>query len=381
MQTLEHIYLLKEIELLKKGFGIYVQGIGEYRMNSAIIKDDLKYITDSDIPWNDLEGKNILITGANGMLPSYIVETILFLNDTKFKNKAKIFAVVRNIEKAQHRFREYLNRRDLIFIIQDIIIPLAIQEKIDYMVHAASNASPKFYGTDPVGTLLPNSIGTYNCLEFARKNDIDSFLFFSSGEVYGAVDNIDKPIRENTFGIIDPTIVRSCYSESKRMGETMCVAWHKQYGVPAKIIRPFHTYGPNMQLDDGRVFADFVSNVVHKKNILLKSDGSAKRTFCYLSDATIAFFIVLLHGNAGEAYNIGGNEKFEMSILELAQTLVNMFPEYNLKINKNENCSDEGYIKSKTDRLIPDISKIQKLGWTPKISVADGFKRTIRSFL
>jgi nucleoside-diphosphate-sugar epimerase len=349
-------------------------------MKNSIVEADLKYITDSDVPWEDLEGENILITGANGMLPSYIVETILFLNSTMFKKKARIFAVVRNFEKAKKRFNNYLNRSDLNFIIQDIRKPLTLTDNIDYLIHAASVASPKYYGSDPVGTLIPNSIGTFNCLEFARKNAIKSFLFFSSGEVYGDIKNVNKPIHEKLFGKIDPTIVRSCYSESKRMGETMCVAWHKQYGIPTKIVRPFHTYGPNMQLDDGRVFADFVSDIVHKKDLLLKSDGSAKRTFCYLSDATIAFFLVLLKGQSGEAYNVGGNEKFEMSVLELAQTLVDLFPKYNLKIIKNKDHSDFGYIKSEINRLIPDISKIQKLGWTPRISVSDGFQRTVRSF-
>jgi len=348
-------------------------------MNSTLLEEDLQYITDSDIPWNDLEGKNILITGANGMLPSYIVETILFLNDRKLKDKAKVFAVVRNIEKSQYRFRRYLNRQDLVFVIQDIKYPLEIKEKIDYIIHAASNASPKYYGVDPVGTLIPNTIGTYNCLEFARKNNIKSLLFFSSGEVYGAVENNNKPINENSFGKSDPTIVRSCYSESKRMGETMCISWYKQYDLPTKIVRPFHTYGPNMQLDDGRVFADFVSDIIHKKNIQLKSNGDAKRTFCYLADATIAFFIVLLKGQSGEAYNVGGNEKFEMTILELANTLVKLFPEYNLKVIKTEH-SEIGYIKSEINRLIPDISKIQKLGWSPRISIQEGFQRTVRSF-
>lgn len=354
--------------------------IDETGMNPTIVEEDLQNIVDSDIPWGEFEGKNILITGANGMLPSYIVETILFLNDHKLKEKAKVFAVVRNIEKSQKRFRKYLNRQDLIFIIQDIKYPLEISDRIHYIIHAASQASPKFYGIDPVGTLIPNTIGTYNCLEFARKNDTDSFLFLSSGEVYGAIEKNNTPITENLFGKSDPTIVRSCYLESKRMGETMCIAWNKQYGVPTKIVRPFHTYGPNMQLDDGRVFADFVSDIIHKRNIVLKSDGSAKRTFCYLSDATIAFFMVLLKGNCGEAYNVGGNENFEMSVLELANTLIRLFPENDLKIIQSLDHSGNGYLKSEINRLIPDISKIQKIGWTPKISISDGFQRTVRSF-
>lgn len=349
-------------------------------MNSTVIEEDLKYITDSDIPWSQLEGKNILITGANGMLPSYIVESIIFLNDRQFKTKAKIFAIVRNIEKALYRFRKHLNRQDLVFIVQDIKNPLEIREKIDYIIHAASNASPKYYGADPVGTLIPNTIGTFNCLEFARNNHIKSFLYFSSGEIYGSVKNPDLPLSEDSFGSINPTDVRACYAESKRMGETMCTAWFRQYGIPVKIVRPFHTYGPYMQLDDGRVFADFVSNIIYKQDLLIKGDGSAKRTFCYISDATIAFFLVLLNGKLGESYNIGGSESCEFSILELANTLIDTFPEYNLKVRKNENRFEANYLNSPINRVIPDVSKIKKLGWFPQISVKDGFKKTIKSF-
>jgi UDP-glucuronate decarboxylase len=349
--------------------------------NNSIIEADLEYIADSDVPWERLEGENILITGANGMLSSYIVETILFLNSTRFRKNAKIFAVVRNVEKAKKRFSNYSNQSALNFVIQDIREPIKLGHKIDYLIHAASPASPKYFGSDPVGTLIPNSIGTYNCLEFARNNPLKSFLFFSSGEVYGDVDNVNKPVNEKLFGKIDPTLLRSCYSESKRIGETMCIAWYQQYGVPVKIVRPFHTYGPTMQLDDGRVFADFVSDIVHRKDIVLKSDGSVQRTFCYLSDATIAFFLVLLKGNLGESYNVGGDERYEMSILELAETLVNLFPEFNLNVIKNERFSQNGYIKSEIKRLIPDISKIHKLGWTPRISIQEGFQRTVRSFL
>jgi UDP-glucuronate decarboxylase len=350
-------------------------------MNAKIIEEDLTHITGSGLPWESLEGESILITGAGGMLPSYLVETILHLNDRQFRKKAKIFALVRDVEKAKNRFKNYAGRSDLVFVSHDIRDPLRISDPIDYLIHAASNASPKHYGNDPAGTLIPNSIGTYNCLEFARNQDLKSFLFFSSGEVYGDGENINGPVHEKMFGKIDPMVLRSCYSESKRMGETMCVAYFSQYGIPAKIVRPFHTYGPSMRLDDGRVFADFVSDIVHNRDIVLYSDGSAKRTFCYISDATIAFFLVLLKGQPDEAYNVGGDEPFELSIAELANLLVGLFPEKKLKVIKKENSFGNGYIKSGINRLIPDISKIRELGWTPRISVRDGFKRTVRSFL
>jgi len=329
----------------------------------TVLTEDLEYITGSDLPWDDLEGTNILITGANGMLPSYMVETILYLNETRFKKKARVFAVVRNYNKASKRFKNYSLRKDLIFIGQDIREPMEYLPHQDYIIHAASLASPKYYGTNPVEVLIPNTIGTFNCLELARKNKLKAFLFFSSGEVYG---NIDGEITETSYGNLDPTVPRSCYAESKRMGETMCAAYQHQYGVPVKIVRPFHTYGPNVQLDDGRVFADFIADIINKKDIVIKSEGWAKRSFCYLSDATIAFFLVLLYGQIGEAYNVGG---FETSIRRLAKMLVE---EYNLEMHTGN--AEPGY-----SRVCPDISKIQKLGWMPTTSVQDGFRRTVRS--
>lgn len=349
-------------------------------MRNRIIEEDLKYIVASGVDWNRLYGKTILISGANGFLPSYLVHTLLFLNERRQADPIKVIGVVRNKGKAQSRFTEYLDRPDFRLIVQDICQPLTCSEKIDYIIHAASQASPVFYSKDPVGTLSANILGTYNLLELARNNRVEGILFFSSGEVYGEVLPAQIPTAEDSYGYVDPANVRSCYAESKRMGETMCVSWHHQYGVPAKIVRPFHTYGPGMNLDDGRVFADFVSNIVHGQNIIMRSDGSATRAFCYLADATAGFFMVMLHGKPGEAYNVG-NDQGEISILNLANMLVGLFPEKNLAIVREEQSLREGYVKSRISRACPDISKIRALGWQPTHSVKDGFSRTIRSFL
>jgi nucleoside-diphosphate-sugar epimerase len=162
------------------------------------------------------------------------------------------------------------------------------------------------------------------------------------------------------------------------MGETICISWLHQYGVPAKIIRPFHTYGPGMALDDGRVYADFISDIVNNRDIIMESDGSARRAFCYLSDATLAAFTILLNGKNGEAYNMG-NPDCEISILDLAMRLVQLFPRKNLKVIEKET-QNSGYLKSIVSRICPDLTKIRDIGWNPVIDIDEGFLRTIQSY-
>jgi nucleoside-diphosphate-sugar epimerase len=348
-------------------------------MRNAIVEEDLKFIAEAGVPWGSLEGKTILISGAAGFVPAYMVETILYLNETLFKDKAKILAIVRNKERALSRFAFYKSRTELKFIQQDVCDPVSIKEPVDFVVHAASHASPKYFGSDPVGTLSPNVIGTRNLLEFSRKKKVKLFLFFSSGEVYGQPRQEETLTNENNYGYVNPVDTRSCYAESKRMGENMCVAWHSQYGVPAKIARLFHTFGPGLRLDDGRVFADFVSDIVNGRNIVMKSDGSAIRCFCYLADAVVGLFTVMLKGSNGEAYNVG-NDKGSISVLDLAKMLVEAFPKKALKVEMKGASEQKGYLRSNISVVRPDITKIGKLGWSPKHSLKDGFIRTVRSF-
>lgn len=350
-------------------------------MRHPIIEEDLATITQLNLPWSELEGKTVLISGANGFLPAYMVETLLYLNETRQRVATQVIGLVRNIAKAHARFAAYRNRPDLQFIVQDVSMPVMTDGPIDYIIHAASQASPKYFGSDPVGTLSANVLGTYHLLMLAKTKQARGFLFFSSGEVYGYVPPDQNPIHETTYGYLDPASVRACYAESKRMGETMCVAWAHQYGVPAKIVRPSHTYGPGMSLDDGRVFADFVANVVHNEDIVMKSDGSAVRPFCYLADATAGFFTVLFKGESGQAYNVA-NPDGEISILELANTLVALFPEKKLRVVRQPSpVESSGYLRSPVTQGRPDITKVRQLGWGPETSVPAGFTRTVRSFV
>ncbi len=341
-----------------------------------VIDEDMDHIVGADLPWSTFAGKTVLVTGAAGMLPAYMVETLLRLNETRKGNGTHVLAVVRDLPRAKARFAAYDGCPDLELIAHDVSEPLDVRPDVRYVIHAASQASPKYYQVDPVGTLKANVLGTYNLLIQARQHRVEGFLFFSSAEVYGRSDS-NRPAAENTMGSLDPTDVRSCYAESKRMGETLCACWHAQYGVPAKMVRPFHTYGPGMKLDDGRVFADFVADIVHGRDIVVKSDGSALRAFCYLADATIAFFAVLLRGKEGHSYNVG-NDKAEISILDLAGTLARLYPEKGIKVVREEQTQD--YPRGAVSRSCPDIGKIRELGWEPMTGIEEGFRRTIRSF-
>lgn len=345
----------------------------------AVVEQDLRQIVAAPLPWDQLRGKTVLITGAAGFLPAYMAETLLFLNEQDPTFGARVVALVRSEDRARARFAHYSDREDLAIVVGDASEPPDIAERVDVVIHAASNASPKFFGSQPVETLLPNVVGTHRLLEYCRATDVERFLFFSSGEVYGEVDPANVPTAENAYGFVDPADLRSCYAESKRMGETMCVAWSTEYAVPTRIVRPFHTYGPGMRLDDGRVFADFVADIVASRDIVLRSSGVARRAFCYIADATEGFFRVLLTGDNAVPYNVG-NEDAEVSIAELADILVATFPERGLRVIHEARTPGGSYIESPISRNAPDTSRLRALGWKPETTIADGFFRTVRSF-
>ena len=343
-----------------------------------IVEQDLRSIASQPLPWHELAGKVVLITGAAGFLPAYMVEHLLWMNDHhNSSNPTQIIGLVRNSQKAAERFAAHRDRSDLQLVVQDVCEPVKIDGPLNYIIHAASQASPKYYGLDPVGTLSANVMGTYQLLELARSKNVQRFMFFSSGEVYGATSTTMTD--EYAYGYLDPLEIRSCYAESKRMGENMTACWHHQYGISTVIVRPFHTYGPGLDLTDGRVFADFVADIVASRDIAMNSDGSARRAFCYLSDATAGFFTVLFKGIDGKAYNVG-NDQSETSILELAELLVSLFPEKGLNVLKSKPTDNTAYLKSPVSRICPDISRIRELGWEPRTGLAEGFTKTIRSF-
>ena len=344
---------------------------------NQIVKEDIENIAlCKEIDWMKFSNKRVLVSGASGFLASYLIETLLSLEHI-YGIRVQITALIRSKERYDTRFGHHVNNPNLTMLLQDVCEPISLNHPHHFIIHAASQASPKYYGIDPVGTLKANILGTMNLLELARGNPIESFLYFSSGEVYGETNIF--PIKETDYGLVDPVKIRACYAENKKMGENMCVAWNSQYQIPTKIIRPFHTYGPGVSLEDGRVFADFIKNVIEGEDIVMNSNGEAKRAFCYISDATKAFFIVLLRGKESVPYNIG-NPDAELSIKDLAGIICKLSPEKKLKIINKKNSNSKYYLKSLITRNCPDITRVSNLQWSPQVNVRDGFKRTIESY-
>lgn len=346
-------------------------------MNS-IIYNDLKEIYAQENAWKELDGKTVLLTGAYGMLASYVMYLLVYLRIEK-NIQLHIIAQGRSQKKFYQRFGEVANYSFVRFLENDLTARFVVEEKLDYIIHAASLASPQFYEVCPVEVISPNVMGSYNLLQLAVEKKVKGFLLFSTGDIYGSI--LDKKcIHENDYGSMDTLDAHNCYSESKRMAETMCVAFWRQYNVPVKIARIWHTYAPTMDIEnDPRVFASFVKNIIEKKDIVMKSDGSGKRSFCYITDAVSGYFKILLHGQVGHAYNVCNSEQY-ISVQELARQLVALYPERRLQVIYGKRDETEHYTENvllKGKDAIPSNEKLKTLGWMPKIDIQEGFHRVI----
>ena len=337
---------------------------------NRVLEDDLKTIIAEDFSWEKLKNKTVMITGASGMVGSYMLYVLLMLNDEKHYG-IKVDAVMRNVNKLPEEVR---NREDVNVVVADVTKDIPDVGDIDYIIHAASPASPLIMQNQPVETIAANTIGTFKTLELAKEKNAEGYLFISSREIYGQPDEGQEFFYENTYGFVDQLNPRSCYSEGKKAAETMCVCFHEEYGLNTKIARLAHTYGPGMSIYDGRVQADFLKNVYHNEDIVLKSEGTAVRTYTYIADAIAGMYRILLDSE-DIVYNIG-NEAGKVSIRDLAEILVSIYPERGLKLVFD---IPEGGTKGTAPYTLGILSseKLRKLGWNPKYSVKDGFKRTL----
>ena len=352
-------------------------------LENRIIKEDMDNLLYRQENCSWLKDKTVLITGAYGMLASYLVFFLIYLNEVDSNNNVKIIAQGRNMEKMRQRFGLYCNKKYFEILQEDICNPSILENErdIDYIIHTASLASPQFYGTRPVDVILPNSIGTYYLLQLAKEKNVSGFLFFSSGDVYGKLPYRKEKYLETDYGYLDCMDNRSCYGESKRIGENLCRAFFTQYGVPTKVVRIAHTYGPTLDLvNDQRMFSEFVNCIVQSKDIEMKSDGTAERMLCYIVDATDAFLKILDKVKYGEAYNMFNNTQM-ISVKELAKLVVEMFPEKNLNVVMKQRERSSEYLESPVHKSpVMSTEKLQQLGWYPIFDIYSGFKRTILSF-
>jgi nucleoside-diphosphate-sugar epimerase len=342
-----------------------------------IILADLDQIVSTFSPWDFFRSQSVFVTGGAGLLGSYLVRTLLRANDCLDLN-LRVTCLLRNKPALTSRLHPWLYHPSLNLVFgsaEDYDYSQLMPHSI--VVHAASQASPNVYNKDPVGTILPNSVGTVRLCEQAVGWQAKKLLFFSTAEIYGVNSKTD--IGELDYGYLDPMAVRSCYAESKRIGETICKAYAHQYSLNTTCVRIFHTYGPQMALDDGRVFADFVRDALQGDTIRLASAGTAMRCFCYLTDATTGFLRLLVDGFPGESYNLA-NPDAEISILDLAH-LISGLSKTKPKVEfVDPEHAKPDYMPSPVLRALPSIAKIGALGWKPLIGLEEGFSRTLESY-
>lgn len=342
--------------------------------NNKVVQEDLKLILNQNIDFSQFKNKSVLITGATGMLASYYMYTLMYLNDTSNYN-IKIYPLVRNLSKLD-KLVDLSVRKDIYPIEQDVCDEINITDKIDYIIHMASSANPKAITTDPVGIINANVNGTFNVLNLAKRNNA-KVIFTSTREVYGKMDNVNI-ITEEDMGILDCLELRSCYPESKKLAENLIVSYAYQYGIKYEIVRIAHSYGPGMIIkDDGRIMSDLINNVVNSENIVLKSAGEAKRAFCYIVDAITALLLVTLSNEDNQVYNIA-NETEEISIRDLAESLTSWFSDRNIKVVYEIQENNNQYVKFKRVKL--DTSKLESLGWKPIVTLEEGTQKTVEYF-
>ena len=347
--------------------------------SSDQLNDDLLYIINTcEHEFNEMSGSNLLITGGAGFLGYYFIQSILKWNELRIDgNKIKLYILDNFVRGMPSWLGDLKKDNNFDIINQSILDPLPDNFKdMNFIIHAASIASPIFYRKNPIATMDANVNGLRNILDacVSSNRKVKGILYFSTSEIYGDPTNDQIPTKESYRGNVSCTGPRACYDESKRYGETMCVTFSQQHNLPIKIARPFNNYGPGLKITDGRALSDFARNIVERKDIVLLSDGSPTRTFCYVSDAIIGYFKILVIGRSGESYNIG-TETPEISILELAKKCISVGKEvfgYEVGLSFLES-SDKNYLADNPNRRCPDISKAkEELSYAPAISIEEG---------
>jgi UDP-glucuronate decarboxylase len=352
-----------------------------------LLQNDLDALcTDLAMEFDRLAGKRLLITGGAGFLGYYLVQAALHWNRSRAAASAIDVTVFDNYMRGVPAWLEALKSRpDLHLRRHDVIQPLpADMGHFDWIIHAAGIASPIYYRQKPLLCIDANINGLRNLLDYAvrerdAKRPLEGFLFYSSSEIYGDPSADAIPTDETYRGNVSCTGPRACYDESKRFGETLCVIYARHEGIPVKMARPFNNYGPGLKITDGRVLPDFARNVLAGEDIVMLSDGSPTRTFCYATDAITGYYKVLVRGHDGEPYNIG-IDRPEISMADLARLVGDTARElfgYRGKVVLGT-AQEADYLIDNPNRRCPKIDKARAhLGFNPKVLVEEGVYRSL----
>ncbi|MGT2755626.1 NAD-dependent epimerase/dehydratase family protein [Streptococcus ovuberis] len=324
--------------------------------------------------FKSLSGKTIFITGATGLIGSQLINVLTVLNKN-FELNMKIVAFVRSIEKAHKKFNDIVDQIEI--FPGDIKTRIDYPSRIDYIIHGASVTASRDFVETPIDTILTAIDGTKSILNLAIEKQVSGFVYLSSLEIYGNLNKVE--INESDYGTIDPLNVRSSYSESKRMVETLCISYAHQYGVPVKIARLTQTFGPGVEYTDSRVFAQLARSVIEKKDIILHTTGETMRSYCYTLDAVSAIVHILLRGAIGEAYNVANEETF-ISIRDMAELACTLEKEKSIKVIIDmQDTSSFGY--NPTIKINLKTNKLKSLGWLPTTDLKGMFNTLIESML
>lgn len=351
-----------------------------------VIRADLDHICRAlgeELP--DLAGKRLLIVGGAGFLGHYLVQAALHWNRISGRAPVAVTVFDNYIRGVPDWLTALEGDPGLTLVRHDITEPLpAEMGDFDYIIHAASIASPIYYRRYPIETMDANVNGLRALLDHARAQadrgrPLAGFLFYSTSEIYGDPDPAQIPTPESYRGNVSCTGPRACYDESKRYGETLCVNFAQAYGLPVKIARPFNNYGPGLKISDRRVLPDFARDALSGRDIVMLSDGAPTRTFCYIADAIVGYYKILLRGRPGEAYNIG-TETPEISMAELAERVTALARElfgYEGRVVRKAS-DDAAYLVDNPNRRCPVIAKARaELGYDPAIGIDEGLRRAL----
>lgn len=332
--------------------------------------EGLKAVTKC-VDWTQLKERRILITGATGLIGSAIVDLLMWMNKEE-ELGATIYAASRNPESVYRRFDPYGEKMGLIAVEYDAMNPVDFSFEVDYIIHAASNASPDAYVEFPVDTMLGNIIGVHEMLEYAKGKDVKRIVYISSSEVYGSRE-IGGAWIENEYGYVDLLNPRASYSMGKRAAETLCISYVKQYDCPVSIVRPGHIYGPTARNADRRVSSEFMKLALNKRDIVLKSSGTQIRSYCHCLDCATAILTVLVKGGNGVAYNIS-NRNSIITIYEMAE-LIAEYSGIHVKYQLPKDCERNAFNPMQNSSL--DSNRIEKLGWSGVFDAKKGLEHTI----